>query len=541
MGSHPADGVAAAPRLPAAVVVTVVLAGALERWWVAAHPIGTITSDGAVIGLMALHLLHHGNISAYMWGQSYGSSLEAVLTAAMFAVAGVGTSQLIATTALSSALCAFALWRAGRRIVGETAAQIGALAFWVWPASFLWRSLKPGGTYMVGLAIALCAVGALAQVRQGDDNWRRCGVAGLLCGLALWSSPMSLQLLIPAALWCIPAVRRLGRRMLVVAGGALVGGLPILLYGAAHSWRNFHMPGYRADLLTGFPARLRQFFPVEGPISMGVRVQGSLAWVGGHLGQVLACAGAAALLATAVAVASGRAPRCTLPILTLALLPVLYAFNPLADHIGQGRYALFAVPMEALLAGIGIERAGTMLLRLGVARAWWDDAVSSADVLRRKVVWTAGLALVAVLGTVGLHDEPGRELVGFPAPDVPMPVSDAALLTLLRAHDVRDAYADYWIAYRVVFETRGRTKVTPLNDDRYPPIAAAVRASRDPAYIFVTGSKSISWLETWIREHGVRFRIWRSAGFTVVRPAANVSPGILPAWARGADAASLPG
>ncbi len=523
VGRHPARDDDSAPlpgRLPLIVVLSAVLAGALQRWWVAAHPIGTLTSDGGVIGLMALQLLHHGKISVYMWGQSYGGSLEAVLTAAVFAIAGVGTSQLVATTALSSALCAIALWRAGRHIVGDQAAQIGALAFWVWPASFLWRSLKPGGTYMVGLAIALCAVGALARIRQGDDGWRRCALAGLLCGLALWSSPMCLELFIPVAVWFIPVLRRLGRRVLVVAAGALAGGLPIFVYGAMHDWRNLHMPGDRADLLTGALARLRQFFPVEAPISMGVRVEGSFAWVGGHLGEVLACAGAAALLATAVAVAAGRAPRCTLPVLTLVLLPVLYAFIPLADHVGQGRYALFAVPMEALLIGVGIERGGVLLQR-GITRTRAAGPGSPAGARKPWkpwLAWTAGLALAAVLGTAGLLDEPGRELVGFAAPDAPMPVSDTALLTMLRAHDVKDAYANYWIAYRVTFETRGRTKVTPLGNDRYPPIAAAVRASPDPAHIFLTASKTVGVYEDWCRDHRIRYRAWRGGGFTVVQP-----------------------
>jgi hypothetical protein len=78
----------ASGRLPTAVVLAVVLIGAIQRWWVAAHAIGTLTSDGAVIGLMALQLLHHGQLTVYRWGQSYGGSLEAVLTAAVFAVAG---------------------------------------------------------------------------------------------------------------------------------------------------------------------------------------------------------------------------------------------------------------------------------------------------------------------------------------------------------------------------------------------------------------------------------------------------------------------
>jgi hypothetical protein len=521
---------AARVRLPAVVIAGIVLLGAVERWWAAAHPIGTLTSDGAVIGLMALQLLHHGQLTAYMWGQSYGGSLEAVLTAVVFAVAGVGTGQLLATSALSSALCAIALWRAGRVIVGEPAAQIAALAFWVWPATFLWRSLKPGGTYLIGLAVALWAIGALARIRQGDDGWRRCAAAGLLCGLALWSSPMSLELLIPAALWCSPMTRRLGWRLLVVTAGAIVGGLPILGYGFADDWRNLHMPGYRADLLTGALARFRQFFPVEAPIAMGVRVEGSLAWVGGTFGVALASAGAAALVVTAFLVIAGRAPRCTLPVLTILLLPLLYAFIPLADHVGQGRYALFVVPMEALLIGVGLERAGANLSRPFAGyrqRAAVAPGASAGD-LDAWLLRVVGLVLIAVLGCVGLRDEPGRALVAFRAPDVAMPVNDSGLLRMLADHRVTDAYAPYWIAYRVMFETRSRTTVTPYDHDRYPPIAAAVGASRDPAYLFVSASKTVGGFETWCHQHRVGYRAWHRGGFTVVQPVTKVEPGEVP-------------
>ncbi|MGH3272812.1 MAG: hypothetical protein ACRDNZ_00605, partial [Streptosporangiaceae bacterium] len=445
-----------------------------------------------------------------MWGQSYGGSLEAVLTAAVFAVAGTGTAQLLAATAFSSALCAFALWRTGRHVVGEPAAQLAALVFWVWPASFAWRSVKPGGTYMSGLAIALCAVGALARIRQGDDGWRRCVVAGLWCGLAVWSSPMSLELLIPAALWFIPAARWLGRRLLVIAAGAMAGGLPVLVFGATHDWTNLHMPGYGDDLLSGFPGRLGQFFPIEAPVAMGVRADGSLAWFGGYLGEVLAAAGAVAFLATAGAVIAGRAPRCRLPVLSLALLPVLYALNPLAEQAGQGRYALFAVPMAALLIGTGLERAIALMRR----RPW--------------LVPTAGLVLACALGTAGLRDEPGQALVAFPAPDVTMPADDSALQVLLAGHDVRDAYAPYWIAYRIMFETGARTKVTPEDYDRYPSIAATVDASPDPAYLFVATSQTLGSFKTWCREHDVGYREWQLRSFAVIQPVTKVDPGELP-------------
>ncbi|HEX8005913.1 MAG TPA: hypothetical protein VF482_05725, partial [Trebonia sp.] len=422
----------------------------------------------------------------------------------------------LATTALSSGLCAIALWRAGRHIVGEPAARIGALVFWVWPASFLWRSVKPGGTYMIGLAIALCAVGALARIRQGGDGWRRCGVAGLWCGLALWSSPMSLELLVPAALWFIPAVRRLGTRLLVIAAGAIAGGLPVLVFGATHDWLNLRVPGYHADPVSGFPGRLRQFFLTEAPISMGVRVEGSFAWVGGQLGEILAWAGACGLVVAAAAVIADRAPRCGLPILTLALLPFLYSLNPLADHVGQGRYALFAVPMAALLIGAGLDHADV-----------WRRTRGGAE--RPRLVWVAGLAFACLLGVVGLRAEPGRELVAFPTPDVTMPVDDSSLRMFLATHAVKDAYAPYWMAYRVMFETGGQTEVTPYDYDRYPPIAAAVSASPDPAYLFVSASTTVSLLETWCDHQEVGFRVWRLRDFTVVQPTARIRPDALSA------------
>ena len=226
--SKPAPGMvgSAGRRWSVVGVAAVVGVGIAERVWVAVHPLGTLTSDGSVIGLMAMELLHHGQLSAYMWGQSYGGSLEAILTAVVFAVTGTGTGQLLAACALANVLAVLALWHAGRRIVGGRAALLGALALWVWPEAFVWRSLKPGGTYMVGLALSLCALAALAHVHNGDGRWRHMTWTGVLCGLALWSNPMSLQILVPAALWCGPALWRARRHAPALLCGAAVARSP---------------------------------------------------------------------------------------------------------------------------------------------------------------------------------------------------------------------------------------------------------------------------------------------------------------------------
>jgi len=72
--------------------------------------------------------------------------------------------------------------------------------------------------------------------------------------------------------------------------------------------------------------------------------------------------------------------------------------------------------------------------------------------------------------------------VAFPAPDATMPVNDSALQELLAAHGVKDAYASYWIAYRV----------------------------------------------TWCHDHNIGYQAWHLGSFTVVQPATKVTPGMLP-------------
>ncbi|MDR3650117.1 MAG: glycosyltransferase family 39 protein [Acidimicrobiales bacterium] len=487
-------------------VAGVVGVGIAERVWVAVHPLGTLTSDGSVIGLMAMGLLHHGRLSAYMWGQSYGGSLEAVLTAVVFAVTGSGTGQLLAACALANASAVLALWHAGRRIVGGRAALFGALAFWVWPEAFVWRSLKPGGTYMVGLALSLCALAALARLHNGDGRWRHMTWTGALCGLAFWSSPMSLQILVPAALWCGPALWRARRHAPALLCGAAVGAFPVIVFGATHRWSNVAVPG-GTGLIAGVPHRLVQFFTTGVPIALGVRVEGSLTWVGGPFGVSFAWAAFVAVVALGVVVTTGRAARCRLPLLTVVLLPLLYSLNQDADVVGQGRYVMFGAAVGALLVGVGMDNV--------------------ADLLGQRVL-VGGIVALVVLCTAGLAMEPAPLLVRFGAPDVAMPTNTAPLQAALVAHDVRDAFATYWVAYRTTFESGGRVAVTAYAR-QYPPFAGAVLSSNDPAYIFVTTSATLGRFESWCAHAGVPVHAWRAGSFTIVQPVTKVLPASLPA------------
>ena len=400
-GRGGADRASLDRRVVLPLVAVAVVIGALERWWVASHTLGTLTSDGSVVGLMALQLLHHGQLPTYFWGQSYGGSIEAVGSAAVFLVAGHGTSQLLAASALSSALAALALWRAGRRFVGDPAALLGALAFWIWPASVMLRSLKPGGSYMLGLALVLCGVGALARLHDGEDGlWVRVA-AGLWCGLAFWATATSIQLLVPALLWSAPALWRLGRRFGAVVVGGLVGASPAIAYGLAHGWSNLLLPGGDGSALARFAPRFVQFFQDELPIALDLRVEGTLSWLQPRPRHRVSRWSRSAVLAPWWWWWPGEGPDgAGSPCSPCCFSPSSTPVNSDANHVGQGRYVLDGMTMAALLVGVGLDNGGRALAR---RRSW----------PRAQVLWAAMLALLALVGAFTLGREPGPVLVGL--------------------------------------------------------------------------------------------------------------------------------
>ena len=61
--------------------------GIALREWTYRATMGIPNADEAVVGLMARHVLD-GELTAFYWGQAYGGSQEALLTAPVFAIAG---------------------------------------------------------------------------------------------------------------------------------------------------------------------------------------------------------------------------------------------------------------------------------------------------------------------------------------------------------------------------------------------------------------------------------------------------------------------
>jgi hypothetical protein len=59
----------------------------------------------------------------------------------------------------------------------------------------------------------------------------------------------------------------------------------------------------------------------------------------------------------------------------------------------------------------------------------------------------------------------------------------------LESHHIRDAYADYWVAYNLDFLSHERLRVADPSADRWAPLYREVQAAQNPAWIFYNPKK----------------------------------------------------
>jgi hypothetical protein len=127
-----------------------------------------------------------------------------------------------------------------------------------------------------------------------------------------------------------------------------------------------------------------------------------------------------------------------------------------------------------------------------------------------------------VLSVVGL-----RDMRGATSPFVggaPVPTTFGPLEQLLAQHGITRAWADYWIAYRVDFDTRGRVVVAPTTDSRFPPYVAAVSVARSPGDIFVLGTRTAAAFAAGLAARGIATARFTDGPWVVYVPAHPVAP-----------------
>jgi hypothetical protein len=448
-------------HLVGAAVITLAAVGLVLRVVILRSEVGALDGDEAAWGTMARHVLD-GEFSAFFWGQNYGGTQEVVLTAGVFALTGAGTYALRVVPMLLFLTGAVLTWRVGIRTVGEPYARLGAAAFWAWSPYVLWKSTRAHGFYGAGVVLGL--VVTLLALRLAERPGRRDAVLlGLAFGLAWWATPQALVLSGPAVVWLGWRRRDLLRHAWLPAAAALVGALPWLVANLRHDWYSLSGPpagGTATD-------RLHNLASSTLPSALGLRLPFTLDWVLGPVAGWLLFA--LALFALALVAVLRRKELGPLA-LSLLLFPLAYAVAPYAWLTTEPRYLVFLGPVLAL------------------------TLVAAAGAVRRGVAVACALGALSIVGVGELarRDPPVVVVDG-----IAMPADIDPVLRALETNGIRHAWASYWIAWRIVFQTGERTIAVPQapagrpdEQGRYPRFYARVAESRDAAYVFLRGSNA---------------------------------------------------
>jgi 4-amino-4-deoxy-L-arabinose transferase-like glycosyltransferase len=527
----PAGTPAGAARVTGLAVVAVAALGLFLRIWIIGR--GPLNSDQAVVGLMA-HEILRGHLFAFYWGQHYGGG-EPYIVAALFALFGQSSFVLRLAPLLLDIIAALFVWRLGRRLFDGRVAVLAALLFWIWPEVYLYLStVEYGFRYLAlvcGLAALLFALRLTGRRPSRPIDW---AALGLLLGLGWWCTPEIVYYAIPALLWLIYRLVRsrvwppLAGVVLFVAMAAL-GALPWLIANVGHGFPSLQ-PTTQPHAST-FIGRLSVFFGHVLPLVFGLRLRGSGAWlVNPVLGMALYGLLGGSLL---IWIAWLALRRQAAPLVIFVLLfPLAYAYSPFAWFWKDGRYAVYLAPVLALLVASLLGTLG----RRGSPRARLAPALGLIAALALTLTAAARLApYVPLAGTQGARSQWTSwqaDPNGWLRP----------LVTDLERRHVRDAYAGYWIAYALTFESHGRVVSADPSDDRYPLYLAEIRRSPRQAWVFPRQStlavlNAAAGVHSWLpngcltlaefaddlNSNGVAYQIVEAGYFTIVYPARAVA------------------
>jgi Dolichyl-phosphate-mannose-protein mannosyltransferase len=448
-------------------LLAIVLLGAAVRAPFWAEALRTPADDDtAIIGLMARHPL----ASTTMWGQPYGSPLDAWLAVPALAIFGHKVLALrLLYFALGLVLIPLA---AALALALDRRAAIPAALLMACPTPyFLLLAALPPPFY--SSVLLLCGLLLLLALRLGErlENGARPRAAlvvwGLVAGLALWTHLMTAVVVVAAALYLLRSARRLVD--LAPSALAALGASAPLWWRAlreSQALRIVSVSGRQEGMLS----HLRELLPeMHRPLTaiLGTHVP----WVADNpyfivfaptiVAAVVVLIYGGFLLLAALTSRFRGGPGLLLAaiLLTIAAFPLPLRANPSAIRFLTPLY----LPLVALVAWAAVVRLGSV-----------RRAVAVALVLS---------ALHLVVGARLLHAWRGADRAEAPflLPDL------APLRHELDALGVRRVYASYGPAYRLTFESDERVIATQPWNERflhYPlPYLDEVRFARNVAWV----------------------------------------------------------
>ncbi len=479
---------------------------------VAAGAAAAVTPDGALSGIVALHVADGGARDVFVPHVPYSGSLKSHLTAPLALVMDPARAFALASVLFYVGYVA-GLFRLALLVAGDRAALLAGL-YAAFSPPFLTRySLSNDGNYVEVLALGTWALWLAARwTRERDSRGPLAFAAGLLLGLGFWCHILAVihaaaigMLFLAVAV--IPRRSELdGRRgirhgdllssacsLVALGAGWAIGYMPGWLWNAANDWASFQYllpgeprPGEGGEAaLPGLLDKVRLMVTDHWPVLMGYDSGYGPAISAGLL--ALSCAGViAALLALGWTARRAWRERSwpLAALLVFAATNVVIALAALPHVPGNPRYLLFLFSVLPVFLADAFGR-GPLWRPSASTGAWQRPLVLAV------LIGTGAVASFAQVPPTIRHDGRWREFVAG-----------------LESDGVRFCYTDFFLATRVNFLSRERivcsAKLGPTTTEYFFEYRARVEQAPEAAFIAVNRT-SAGRLERRLQDLGVSY------------------------------------
>jgi hypothetical protein len=433
----------------------------------------TIDSDEAIVGLMGRDILLGRGVPVFYYGQHYMGSLESIMASASFAVFGVSTLSLQLVPLIWSLALIAIVYCLGRSISGRRTGLIAATLMAAPPPALLvWSSKARGGFIEVVVLGAIALLVTVQWIRHHPGRLVYPAALGGVLGIGWWVNNQIIYFILPISIICAihafsrsmrlgaPGVSESDTMNLPKGVGAIVGvGVASFFLGSAPywwynislgfpsagmfkvaSWEQFwnHLEGLQTTALPAIVGAQRFWqrlpvFPFSRHLALLLYVLPILLLVGARWRQMMG-------------LASGRIDRAR-PIELLVLFCVSCCLIFAVSSFGW----LVQAPRYLLPLYVGLYP----LIAVCCDWLWGRSRLWGAAYLGALLAFQIASSYV---GGRGLSGEP----VVFGGQRVAR--DHGELIEKLGQLGISRIRTNYWIGYRLAFETEERVTFTVLGE-----------------------------------------------------------------------------
>jgi hypothetical protein len=435
-----------------------------------------VNSDAAVVGLQAMHLAR-GELSPFLWGSSYQTSVDSFVAVPFFGPFGVSPLGLKLSALSLHVLLTFLAYGMLRRTLTAWQAFVACLPLVFAPAAVHAYALNP--PRQASLTLAFAALFVLHGAASRERPRLHFALGGALMLLAPFADPYAL-LFVPLV-WLLgllaaadgsPTFRGGLSRMGAMLAGAAGGAIPLVLLWRHPSSRH----GVATMSLEVVPRTYRLLVDSCLPWALSVRpytTDGSLAWAPWRAPGIFR------------AVEWAGAALVVLGVLSAFALVFVRRIPWETRRLGIVGALALPLTIGAFLTSLMVMDHFSMRYLVAIVLMMPLGLAPLASLFRARA-FALALAPYLVSSAVGGWVSYGASVRGARIAPHPSPTDEDELEDFLTSRAIGHAAADYWASYRLSFLWRERILVAPKNkvEDRYARYRHDLARAAPWAYVY---------------------------------------------------------